>query len=136
MKIYTTVEPVPSRILAVTRLLLMVNNPLSKDEFLSMLQPKSTNPSGAGVSEKTIDAAVECGLIERKDDLYMLATNILPKETKPEDLDSCLPRLLAKLVIAIMGLPSFARGYSINRWTKCLQTGADLKMRSKLKGFR
>jgi len=95
MKIYTTVEPVPSRMLAVARLLLAAG-PLPEDELVVLLQPRED----AGMAKKTLDAGVECGLVVRSRTVCRLAPNLFPQELKPTELDEALPLVLARLLLA------------------------------------
>jgi hypothetical protein len=98
MRIYTTVEAVPSRIVAVVRLL-AATGPMPEDELSALLQPPTTNPSGSGIIDKVLPAAVECGIIIRNNRRYGLAEGIFPPKTKAEDIDNILPKVLARLVL-------------------------------------
>ncbi|HWD90803.1 MAG TPA: protein DpdG [Verrucomicrobiae bacterium] len=99
MKIYTTVEPVPSRMLAVARLLATTDS-LAKEEILRRLQPLSTATSDqSGQAEKTLDAAVECGLVVKREVGYCLGQSVTKEERNPEELEERLPVILARLVL-------------------------------------
>ena len=91
MKIYTTFEPVPSRILALARLLL-VAGPLPEDELVQLLQPRENTST----AKKTLDAAVECGLVLREGLTRQLNASLFPAgPPSPEGLDTILPVVLA-----------------------------------------
>jgi hypothetical protein len=98
VKIYTTVEPVPSRMLAVVRLLATTDS-LTKDEILRRLQPASTASDQSGQADKTLDAAVECGLAVKRDGAYLLGQSFSKVERDPDQLDEQLPRIAARLVL-------------------------------------
>lgn len=95
MKIYTTVEPVPSRMLAVARLLLAAGT-MQEDEVVALLQPREDT----GMAKKTLDAGVECGLVVRSRNLCSLASELFPQDPKPAELDEALPLVLARLLFA------------------------------------
>ena len=95
MKIYTTVEPVPSRMLAVARLLL-ATGPMPEDELVPLLQPRDKT----GMATNTLNAAVECGLVLREKKQCRLAEGLFDHEPKPTELDEILPLVLARLLLA------------------------------------
>jgi len=94
MKIYTTVEPVPSRMLALTRLLL-ATGPILEEDFIPLLQPRENT----GMAEKTLDAAIECGLVTREKRRCLIVPGLFPEDLKPNVLDDALPNVLAKLLL-------------------------------------
>src|SRR5689334_18222523 len=94
MKIYTTVEPVPSRMLAVARLLLAAG-PLAEDELIALLQPRENT----GIATSTINAALECGLIIREKGQFKLACDLFQEPPTPVELDAVLPIVLARLLL-------------------------------------
>jgi hypothetical protein len=93
MKIYTTVEPVPSRMLAVARLLLAAG-PLPEEELLVLLQPREDTR----MAKNTLDAGVECGLVLRSKNVWRLAPNLFPQELKASELEETLSLVLARLL--------------------------------------
>jgi hypothetical protein len=93
MKIYTEVEPVPSRVVALARLLLSEGD-LPETQLISLLQPRENK----NMASKTLDAAIEIGLVEHRLGKYRL-TEILPKTTKPSQLDKQLPIIMARLLM-------------------------------------
>jgi hypothetical protein len=95
MKIYTTVEPVPSRMLAVARLLL-VEGPMPEDELIPLLQPREDT----GMAKNTLNAALECGLVIREGKKCRLPDGLFEHEPKPTELDKVLPLVLARLLLA------------------------------------
>lgn len=94
MKIYTTVEPVPSRMLAVARLLLSAG-PLPEDELVLLLQPRENT----GIASNTLNAALECGLVVREKRQCRLAEGLFDDKPKPADLDAVLPVVLSRLLL-------------------------------------
>lgn len=98
MRIYTTVEAVPSRVAAIVRLLAAVG-PMPEAELTALLQPPTTNPGGSGIADKVLPAAAECGVIVRNNRTCALAPGVFPNEIKPDDIDEILPRILARLVL-------------------------------------
>jgi hypothetical protein len=98
MKIYTTVEAVPSRIAAVVRLLAAAG-PLPEDELIVLLQPPTTNPGGSGIIDKVLPAAAECGVIIRDNGKCGLAQGLFPPKVKLSDIDRILPKVLARLLL-------------------------------------
>jgi hypothetical protein len=104
MKIYTTVEAVPSRMVAVVRLLALVG-PASRDEVVGLLQPGRDATLQAA---NTLSAAVECGCVERAGDSFALTPGLLPADTAPAALDEALRRVLARLLLrtAVGGEPN------------------------------
>lgn len=95
MKIYTTVEPVPSRMLAVARLLL-AEGPMLEEELIPLLQPRENT----GMAASTLSAAVECGLVLRTKKQCQLAAGLFQGALKPEEFDEVLPLVLARLLLA------------------------------------
>lgn len=95
MKIYTTVEPVPSRMLAVARFLL-ATGPMPEDELIPLLQPRENT----GMATNTLNAALECGLVVREKKQCRLAAGLFEQEPKPTELDAVLPLVLARLLLA------------------------------------
>lgn len=94
MKIYTTVEPVPSRMVAVARLLLSAG-PLPEDDLVSLLQPRENT----GIASSTLNAALECGLVVREKRQCRLADGLFLSQPKPSDLDEELPIVLSRLLL-------------------------------------
>lgn len=103
MKIYTTVEPVPSRMLAVARLLL-AEGPMLEEELIPLLQPRENT----GMASSTLSAAIECGLVVREKKQCKLAAGLFEGALKPDELDEALPLVLARLLLApkISGAPN------------------------------
>jgi hypothetical protein len=95
MKIYTSFEPVPSRMLAVARLLL-AEGPMPEDELIPLLQPRENT----GMAAATLSAAIECGLVVRERTKCMLAADLFEGKAKPSELDGLLPVILARLLLA------------------------------------
>ena len=93
MKIYTEFEPVPSRVAALARLLLAEGD-ISEDQLVALLQPRELK----NMAPKTIDAAIELGLVVRRSGKCCL-TDALPKSIKPSQLDKHLPIVLARLIL-------------------------------------
>ena len=93
MKIYTEVEPVPSRVVALARLLL-AEGELPEDQLIALLQPRDNK----NMASKTLEAALELGLVERRLAKCRLA-EVLPKLVKPSQLDKHLPAVLARLLL-------------------------------------
>src|SRR5262245_9637816 len=98
VKIYTTVEAVPSRIAAIVRLLATMG-PLQEEELSALLQPRTTNPGGSGIVDKVLPAAAECGVIARNNRIYALVPEIFPRDIKPDVAIDILPRVLTQLVL-------------------------------------
>ncbi len=103
MKIYTTVEPVPSRILALARLSMTVG-PLAEDELIPLLQPRDNT----GIATSTLNAALECGLLLREKGKCKIAPGLFDSDLRPSGLDSVLPVVLSRLLLAesIAGEPN------------------------------
>ncbi|MBN8460099.1 MAG: hypothetical protein J0M04_19905 [Verrucomicrobia bacterium] len=95
MKIYTTVEAVPSRMIAVARLL-AATGPKPKDEVIALLQPGRDKTN---LAENTLNAAIECKLVRREGDSFDLVPGVIPLGTKPDELDEVLPKTLARLLL-------------------------------------
>ena len=94
MKIYTTVEPVPSRMLAIARLLL-AEGPILEDDLIPLLQPRENT----GMATSTLNAAVECGLVLREQRKCQLAAGLFEGALRPDELDEVLPLVLARLLL-------------------------------------
>lgn len=107
MKIYTTVEPVPSRMVALARLLLSAG-PLHEDELVSLLQPRENT----GIAANTLSAALECGLVVREKRQCRLAEGLFVDRPKPADLDTELPVVLTRLLLKPK-VGSEANGFAI-----------------------
>lgn len=95
MKIYTTVEPVPSRMLAVARLLL-ATGPMPEEELIPLLQPREN----IGIATNTLKAALECRLVVQEKKQCRLAPGLFEQQPKPSELDAVLPLVLARLLLA------------------------------------
>jgi hypothetical protein len=89
--------------LALARLLL-VGGALPEDEILELLQPREDT----GMAKKTLDAAVECGLVVREKRACRLATGLFSPEPKPSEFDGVLPLVLSRLLLVttINGAPN------------------------------
>lgn len=94
MKIYTTVEPVPSRMLAVARLLLAAG-PMPEDEILPLLQPREITV----IAKNTLNASIECGLVVREKKECRLAVEHFEHKPKLTELDEGLPLVLSRLLL-------------------------------------
>ena len=94
MKIYTALTPVPSRMLAVARLLL-AEGPMLEDELIPLLQPRENTE----MATSTLSAAVECGLVLRTKKQCQLAAGLFERASKPDELDEVLPLVLARLLL-------------------------------------
>jgi hypothetical protein len=94
MKIYTTFEPVPSRMLALVRLLLTAGT-LDDVELVRLLQPRENTAQ----AEKTLDAAHQCGLVLRKGKQCSVTPGLFSEGMAPSGLDDALPVVLGRLLL-------------------------------------
>jgi hypothetical protein len=105
MKIYTTVEPVPSRMLALVRLLAAAGH-LSRDDIEGLQQPRAETGERDKKPEqarKTLEAALECGLVE-EDKVggtreYRLAHSLTDEEKDATQIATTLPKTMARILL-------------------------------------
>jgi len=117
VKIYTTVEPVPSRVRGVVRLLAVDKKGRLQREALMLLQPASLRDkdSDPAIALKTIEAAIEMGAIHAtlQDGEKLLRLSEEASElSDAETFDAAWPAVIARLVLRpeIHGQPNaFAR---------------------------
>ncbi|BBM87123.1 protein DpdG [Candidatus Uabimicrobium amorphum] len=97
MKIYKQPEPVPSRMLAVIKLL-KISSPLPKNEIVALLYPTAQTQDKTPIQvTRTLSACEECGLVEKDGILYKLSDELC-QDT--DNIDKTFPITMASRALS------------------------------------